>query len=425
MKIKKEIMKYEDVLKLKTDLKVKPKKPSLLLALLIRLLSIAELSKVKFKYEKIGMEKLGKKEPCLILMNHSSFIDLKIANRLLFPRRYNIVSTDDSFVGKKWLLRNIGCISTRKFATDAKLVRDMINVVKKYKSSILMYPEAGYSLDGTSTILPAHLSKCLKLLNIPVVMIKTNGAFLRQPLYNNLRLRDVKINATIKYLLSPEDIEKMPLDELQSILEKEFAFDYFKEQLEQNIQISDIYRAEGLNRVLYKCPVCGAEHQMEGVGIKLICNSCKESWTMDELGRLTCDSGKDTPNHIPSWYDWQQECVKEEILANKYHLDMDVKICVLKDFKKIYEVGDGHLTHDETGLTLSAFDGALTYHQPAKRNYSLCSDYFFYEIGDVICIGDDDMRYYCFPKEKDVVTKARIATEELYKIINRKVNYEK
>ena len=66
MKIKKEIMKYEDVLKLKTDLKVKPKKPSLLLALLIRILSITELSKVKFKYNKIGMEKLGKKEPCLI-----------------------------------------------------------------------------------------------------------------------------------------------------------------------------------------------------------------------------------------------------------------------------------------------------------------------------------------------------------------------
>lgn len=421
MKIKKEIMKYEDVLKLKTDIKIKPKKPSLLFALLIRILSIAELSKLKFKYNKIGMEKLGKKEPCLILMNHSSFIDLKIANRVLFPRRYNIISTDDSFVGKKWLLRNIGCISTRKFATDTKLVRDMINVVKKYKSSILMYPEAGYSLDGTSTILPKHLSKCLKFLKIPVVMIKTNGAFLRQPLYNNLRLRNINISADIKYLLSPSDIEEKSLDELQSILEKEFEFDYFKEQVEQNIIISDNFRAEGLNRVLYKCPICGAEHQMEGINSSLVCHACGETWKMDELGRLINQNGKDTFNHIPTWYDWQQECVKNEILNNEYHLDMDVKICVLKDFKKIYEIGDGKLTHDETGLTLTAFDGALNYHQPAKRNYSLCSDYFFYEIGDVICIGDDELRYYCFPKEKDVVTKARIATEELYKILNKKV----
>ena len=49
--------------------------------------------------------------------------------------------------------------------------------------------------------------------------------------------------------------------------------------------------------------------------------------------------------------------------------------------------------------------------------YSLYSDYYWYEIGDVICIGDHDALYYCFPKDKDVaVAKARLATEELYKM---------
>jgi hypothetical protein len=49
--------------------------------------------------------------------------------------------------------------------------------------------------------------------------------------------------------------------------------------------------------------------------------------------------------------------------------------------------------------------------------YSAYADYYWYEIGDMICIGDQEILYYCFPQEGgDVVAKTRLATEELYKI---------
>ena len=52
-----------------------------------------------------------------------------------------------------------------------------------------------------------------------------------------------------------------------------------------------------------------------------------------------------------------------------------------------------------------------------EASYSLYSDYYWYEISDVICIGDMKTLYYCFPQtEQDVVTKTRIATEELFKL---------
>ena len=87
------------------------------------------------------------------------------------------------------------------------------------------------------------------------------------------------------------------------------------------------------------------------------------------------------------------------------------------DFKAIYMVGEGHLTHDENGFTLTGCDGELSYTQSPKASYGLYSDYFWYEIGDVICIGDRKCLYYCFPKGAgDVVAKTRQAAEELYKI---------
>ena len=34
----------------------------------------------------------------------------------------------------------------------------------------------------------------------------------------------------------------------------------------------------------------------------------------------------------------------------------------------------------------------------------------------MICIGDTDRLYYCFPDKKDVVAKTRLATEEIYRM---------
>ena len=85
---------------------------------------------VKFKTNYINIEKIDKKQPYLILMNHSSFIDMKIASKILYPKKYNIVRTDDGFVGKEFLMRWLGCISTKKYIMDPTLVKDMIYTIK-------------------------------------------------------------------------------------------------------------------------------------------------------------------------------------------------------------------------------------------------------------------------------------------------------
>ena len=85
------------------------------------------------------------------------------------------------------------------------------------------------------------------------------------------------------------------------------------------------------------------------------------------------------------------------------------------DFKAIYMVGEGHLHHDANGFVLDGCDGKLHYEQGPKACYSCYSDYYWYEIGDIICIGNKECLYYCFPKEGDVVAKTRIAVEEIFK----------
>ena len=420
MKIKVKEMPYEKVQKLPFSVHKSPVKPNPALKLLIKKLADSDLKKVNFKSEKIGMEKLGKDEPCLILMNHSSFIDLEIVSKLMYPKPYQIVCTSDGFVGKEALMRHIGCIPTQKFVTDLVLIKDMKYALDTLKSSVLMYPEASYSFDGTATPLPESLGKCIKLLSVPVVMIKTTGAFSLDPLYNMLQKRKVDVSATQTYLLSPKQIEEMSVSEINDILKKEFTFDHFKWQQENKIRISEPFRADGLNRVLYKCPKCLTEGKMLGKGTKITCQSCNDTYELDEYGALQ-NENKSRFSHIPDWYSWERECVKEELMSGTYRLESPVEIYVMKDRKAVYKVGEGTLIHTNEGFSLDGCNGELHYSQKPSASYSLYSDYFWYEIGDMICIGDNKTLYYCFPKGAgDIVAKTRLAAEELYKLDRKK-----
>ena len=421
MKLKTIPKSYDEVVAMPKPKHRKPIRPNMFFRTLLRVVSAPDLAATDFTCEKIGMEKLGKKEPCLYLMNHCSFIDLEIAATILYPRPFNIICTSDGFVGKDWLMRAIGCIPTNKFTSDLHLLRDMTHAVKKLGNSVLMYPEASYSFDGTSTPLPETLGGCLKLLGVPVVMIRTFGSFSRNPLYNNLKRRKVKVSAEMEYILSPEDIKEKTPQELNDILKENFTFDYWSWQKENGIKITEDFRAEGLNRVLYKCPHCMAEGKMRSEGISIVCDGCGKTYDLTEDGTLEAKDGEAAFTHIPDWYAWERECVKKEILNDEYRLQVPVDICVLMDTKHVYRVGEGELTHTKDGFRLVGCDGKLEYKQGGLSSYSLYSDFYWYEIGDVICIGDSKMLYYCFPKcEGDFVAKTRLAAEEIYKIAKAK-----
>ena len=416
MKIKVVDMTYEQALSQPSAKHCPPQKPSLAFRDLLRVASVPDLRATHFRCEKRGMEQLADDEPCLILMNHSCFLDLEIAETVLYPRPFNIVCTSDGFVGKEALMRSIGCIPTSKFCSDAALVRDMLYCVRKLKTSILLYPEASYSFDGTATPLPESIGKCVKALGVPVVMLRTYGAFARDPLYNGLQKRRVDVSAELKYLLSPAEIAQETVGTINERIFAEFTFDNFRWQQENHISVSEPFRADGLNRVLYKCPHCHTEGEMEGKGTTLVCHHCDKAYHLTEFGALEALDGEAAFTHVPDWYAWERRCVREELENGTYQLDIPVRICMMVNTKHICRVGEGRLHHDVNGFHLTGCGGKLDYFQKPTASYSLYADYFWYEIGDMLCIGDHKILYYCFPQGGgDVVAKTRLAAEELYR----------
>jgi len=417
MKIKVTKKSYDEVLKLPQEKNEKPVKQSAFFRWLLKTLSKGELKAVDFTYKEIDMDKLSKDEPALYLMNHSSFTDLMIASHMLSDRQYHIVTTNDGFIGKSWLMKRIGCIPTKKFIVDMNLIKDMKYTFKTLKSSILMFPEASYSFDGSQTPLPESLGKFIKVMGIPLVIIHTKGAYLRDPLYNNLQKRKAKVTSTVTYRLSAEDIKKLSADEINKILADDFTYDHFRDQKENNITINEPFRADGLHRPLYKCPSCNTEGSMIGKGLSIKCSKCTHETFLQEDGTLYSPKNNLPFRFVTDWYAWERECVAKEIADDSYSMTLPVNILMLADSKNIYDVGEGVLTHNRDGFTLTGCEGKLNYTQKPLASYSLYSDYFWYELGDMISIGDTSYQYYCFPKDQKsaIVAKARLATEEIYK----------
>ena len=75
---------YDEVMALPRLKHFNPVRPSRFLGAVVRLISAPTLWKTQFSYTTEGMEKVGK-QPCLILMNHSSFTDMKLAFGIFIP----------------------------------------------------------------------------------------------------------------------------------------------------------------------------------------------------------------------------------------------------------------------------------------------------------------------------------------------------
>lgn len=384
---------------------------------------------VKYKIEKINME--GVKPPYMLLSNHMYFIDFQLCAMATYPHRVNNVATVDGYYRRPWLMELLGCICKRKFTTDLHLIRSIRHVLKKNGDVLCMYPEARYSPIGTTAILPESLGKMIKLSKVPVVVLLHHGNYLYTPFWNYRKPRkNVPLYTTMTQILTAEDVERMSVDEINAAVKEALTYDEYQWQKEQNIRITDSYRAEGLHKVLYQCPSCKTEHEMASEGTQLYCKACGKRWEMDELGQLAALEGETEFSHIPSWYEWQRSEVRKQIEAGTYSFTDEVDVYSLPRCMRFVHLGKAKLTHDpEKGYVLKGNYNDSDYQVERKPQdmygVHIEYDYCYIKPYDCIDISTNNDSFYCYPTKENVVTKLSLATEEIYKWEQEKRNAAK
>lgn len=398
------------------DKEMPPKKVKWFLKPIINLLVNPQIKKHKPNITKIGTENI--KAPFLLLCNHNAFLDFQVSEYVLDKNEANYIVAIDGFLNREWLLRNVGCICKRKFTKDLTLVRHLKSVIEM-GNVVAIYPEARYSLCGTSAVLPKSLGKLAKFLHVPIVTLICHGHHINSPFWDTSHERNViGTEATFKLLVSEEEIDNISLDEINDRIGKEFAYDDFKWQKEKGIKVSDPNRAKGLHRVLYKCPCCGDEYSMTSYENIVECKKCGKKFSMEEDGSLKGIDFDAPFTHIPDWYEWERTEVRKEVYAGTYTTGLlQCQVDSLPK-NKFINIGEGTFIHDINGFRVETTDKDGDKHEMIRdvaSSYSCHIEYqYLFKHGDAIDLNTEKDTWYIYPEGKFNVTKIALATEELY-----------
>ena len=372
----------------------------------------------KAKVDKTKMPK-DLKPPYFLLCNHNAFMDFKIMTIAIFPRRANYVVAIDGYLGREWLLRAVGGICNRKFTRSVNLVRNMLHA-RDNGDIVALFPEARYSLCGTTAVLPDALGKMVKRMNVPVVTLVMHGHHINSPYWNTGDRKVKPFEAEMTMLVSKEEAQSLSVGEINARINEAFVYDEYAWQKKNQIAVKSKKRAEGLHKVLYQCPACNTEYRIVSSGVTLECTSCGKSWEMSEFGELRANNGETEFSHIPDWYEWERENVRREVHSGTYSFEENVRIESLPNSKKfVVFPEEGRLTHNSDGFTLNGVynNEPFNVHWPVRSMHSCHIEYDYMGRGDCVDLNTTDDTFYLFPKGSDyAITKIALATEELFNL---------
>ena len=264
-------------------------------------------------YERI--DKLPRKGPAFIIWNHQSRRDHTFITTLAWPRKISIVAEYNSFFREHlhWPFKMMRIIPKKVFANDMISVRAINTVIKK-GGIVAFSPEGTASLFGDQQPIVPGTGRFLQAFGVPVYVVNMQGSYLTNP---KLSPDDHigKVYAQLKLLFSPEDLKKMKSDEIDDRINKEFWHDDYKWNKEHHIK----YESHGticknFADMLYRCPKCGTEFEIEAKDNWIRCNHCGNGATMDDYYDMhPFDDTCVIPETPTDWVHMQRQVIIDEI----------------------------------------------------------------------------------------------------------------
>ena len=333
-----------------------------------------------FKLKAVGLDNLPAEGPYLMVANHSHLLDPFFIGALIRKPVFQM-ATNDFF--RKPLMRRfmwaMGAFPRKKGFVDFRSIKYAIQIVRK-GFPLVIYPEGGRNWDGETLPILKSTVKLVRLLKVPLVTVISRGNYLAFPRWAKKRRR---CPITI-YYSKPVSFDKSAHDEE--------IIDYIQKGIYNNDNYTEVERirgkkpAEGLTRLLWKCPSC---REMEGLkevnGISLVCTRCSSEWEVN-LHCFMREKGSGDWKAVKEYADQvfddreihplmpQDERVKGELGAEEELFLSSKEVILLHEplYPKLERVGCGflHLTNRRLFFICRENNKIYSYHFPEIRGRS-------------------------------------------------------
>ena len=254
------------------------------------------------------------KGPAIVVGSHTCDLDHILSAFTLYPIRPTYIVSDhfmhDPSTAK--FLKLMHVIPKKMFTPDVSTIMNVMRA-KNEKAVIVIFPEGRLSCYGHSLQVTDGTAELIKKLGVDLYAWKADGAYLSFPKWRDKGdTRKGRINASVKLLLSADEVKEKTVEEIREITAEAILHDDELAMEGVKYKCPDI--ARGVDKILYKCPSCmkeGAITESEG---HIRCE-CGFDATLDSAYKL-----HNAPfDRVNEWFEWQQNSidVETESLSSK------------------------------------------------------------------------------------------------------------
>jgi 1-acyl-sn-glycerol-3-phosphate acyltransferase len=314
--------------------------------------------KVNIKVEKNDTKKLT--PPYLVLGNHVTYWDPFLVNMFLDePMCYIAAAIYFRNPILRFFLNSAGSIPKKKFMTHVSPVKRLIRA-KKNGRILGIFPEGERKWDGTTDEMAFHsTAKLIKKLNVPVITVNIKGGYLAYPRWARMS-RKGQVNLSYQLCLNKEDVEKMPISEIDKRVREKLEHDEVAYQRKTCNSYIGKNLAENLEHLLFICPQCKSFNTLVSKNDQLVCQHCQYGVCYNQYGFLEAIQKKLYFDNLRDWNRWQNSFLRKLIQkkiknSNAKIILEDHPVDILKgSFEASFQKqGEGRLWLDKMGLHYS------------------------------------------------------------------------
>ncbi len=310
----------------------------------------------------------------LVLCNHTSALDFCHFSTPFLREKVNFVVAENMMYSKPFfasMIKGAHCILKKQYFVDYQCIKS----VKQYLDngvSVILCPEGKVSGEGVTGVMPSSIAKLVKWLGYPVATVVTKGAGLTRPKWAKT-MRRGRVDCHCDMLFSKDDTVQLSKDEIFCRIENALAHNEHLYHIQSNRKYRGGKYAEGLERLLYRCPKCGSEFAMTSKGDMIKCNHCQNAVKYQNDGKLVSVGDSVAFDRVDLWYNWQREELAKEVDRDDFRLQHPVWLFVENPEKNGYRfVSSGVITLDKNNLTYTTTEKQRQSHVKAV-----------YKVGDV------------------------------------------
>ncbi|HQC74979.1 MAG TPA: VTT domain-containing protein, partial [Bacilli bacterium] len=320
----------------------------LLYGAIVLFLKLFFFPRFRVKIDKTAIKDV--KQPAVIIFNHPSKYDFIWSFVPLHPWKINAVTAYYYFCHYDlgWLIHQLGAFPKMLFQPDLKSMRNILKV-KKNHGNLGLAPEGRLSAYGTLESITPATGKLLKNLEMNVIYSQIHGSYFTFPKWSKFS-RKGRVEIKYSLLFSASELAHLSIEEIDDRLFTAMNYDEYAWQAVNQVPYKGKKFAEGLEHILYLCPVCHQEYSLTAHGSDLECQHCHTKIHLNPYYDLESDNDL-IPKNIRDWYLWQKQVEKENIAHPDYSLSSHVKVKLPDPKGKGFAlVGEGTTTLSKQGV---------------------------------------------------------------------------